>query len=248
MTVPLQQRQILMSPNQQGQMIISPSGQNNTAQLSTQTTATIKTESGFQTVPIILQHPGGAIQKPAVLSGPSQNQTQYILATNQQGQTVMVPAQTNPHPIQQTVLLAQTAQQHGTAAKTIIILQQPGGQMSAISANQPTTQKVLMTTPQGQQLLVTQMPRQLLVNQQSSGQTTLTTNSIITTAQTQSGQKIYITKNAAGEIELQKQPTVGQIGGQQVILHQTAKEQPVNLLGLLIFQLIFNNFFAFVFI
>lgn len=220
--VPLQQRQIIMSQNNQGQVIMSPNAQNNQ---QTQTTATIKTESGYQTVPIILQHNTGGMGKQS-----NQNQTQYILATNQQGQTVMVPTQSNPHHMQQTVLLAQTPQQHGTASKTIIFLQQqPGGQMSAISANQSQHQKVIMTTPQGQQLLVTQMPRQQIIMNQSStqGQPTLTTNNIITTAQTQSGQKIYITRNAAGEIEVQKQATVGQMGGQQVILHQTSKEQQV---------------------
>lgn len=242
--VPLQQRQIIMSQNNQGQVILSPNAQNN--QQQTQTTATIKTESGYQTVPIILQHNTGGIGKQS-----NQNQTQYILATNQQGQTVMVPTQSNPHHMQQTVLLAQTPQQHGTASKTIIILQQqPGGQMSAISANQQQHQKVIMTTPQGQQLLVTQMPRQQIIMNQTStaGQTTtMTSNNIITTAQTQSGQKIYITRNAAGEIEVQKQATVGQIGGQQVILHQSSnKEQQVSNLFEVCIELPYNFSYFFI--
>lgn len=225
-TVPVPiQRQLIMTPNNQGQVILSGGGATNQPpQLTqTQTTATIKTEQGYQTVPIILQH--GQKQ---MVSNPGQNQTQYILATNQQGQTVMVPTQsTNAHPhgihAQQTVLLTQAPQQHGTGTKTIIILQQPGGQMSAITTNQPTGQqqqgqKVIMTTPQGQQLLVTQMPR--------PGQT-LGGNNIISTAQTQSGQKIFITRNAAGEIELQKQTTVANVGGQQVIL--ASKDQGVSI-------------------
>lgn len=226
-TVPVPiQRQLIMTPNNQGQVILSGGGNSNpTSQLSqTQTTATIKTDSGYQTVPIILQH-----GQKSLVSNQAQNQTQYILATNQQGQTVMVPTQSanaHSHGIhgQQTVLLAQSPQQHGTGTKTIIFLQQPGGQMSAITANQSTPgqqqgQKVIMTTPQGQQLLVTQMPR--------PGQS-LGGNNIISTAQTQGGQKIFITRNAAGEIELQKQATVANVGGQQVIL--TSKDQSVSIL------------------
>lgn len=226
-TVPVPiQRQLIMTPNNQGQVILSGGGtQNQPPQLSqTQTTATIKTDSGYQTVPIILQH--GQKQ---MVSNAAPSQQQYILATNQQGQTVMVPTQsTNAHPHgmhgQQTVLLAQSSQQHGPGTKTIIILQQPGGQMSAIATNQSSPsqqqqgQKVIMTTPQGQQLLVTQMPR--------PGQS-IGANNIISTAQTQSGQKIFITRNAAGEIELQKQATVANVGGQQVIL--TSKDQTVSI-------------------
>lgn len=234
--VPIQRQLIMTTPNNQGQVILSGTGTNPAPQLTqTQTTATIKTDSGYQTVPIILQHG----QKP-VVQNPPQTQTQYILATNQQGQTVMVPTQSaNPHGIhhapQQTVLLAQSPQQHGTGTKTIIILQQPGGQMSAIAAatnqnQQQQGQKVIMTTPQGQQLLVTQMPR--------PGQA-LGGNNIISTAQTQSGQKIFITRNAAGEIELQKQATVANVGGQQVIL-AASKDQNVSVFS--DFVSFFNRF------
>lgn len=229
-TVPVPiQRQLIMTPNNQGGQQVINVSQNAPPQLSqTQTTATIKTDAGYQTVPIILQHG----QKQMTVGNAAQNQTQYILATNQQGQTVMVPTQsTNAHPHgmhgQQTVLLAQSPQQHGGGTKTIIILQQPGGQVSAIAANpqsqqqqaqqQSQGQKVIMTTPQGQQVLVTQMPR--------PGQQ-LQANNIISTAQTQSGQKIFITRNAAGEIEVQKQATVANVGGQQVIL--ASKDQAVS--------------------
>lgn len=52
-----------------------------------------------------------------------QPQTQYMLATNQQGQTYLV-AQQQPPPVNQ-ILLTQTSQQQGGApTKTIIILQQ----------------------------------------------------------------------------------------------------------------------------
>ena len=52
-----------------------------------------------------------------------QPQTQYMLATNQQGQTYLV-AQQQPPPVNQ-ILLTQTSQsQPGAPTKTIIILQQ----------------------------------------------------------------------------------------------------------------------------
>lgn len=172
-TVPIQ-RQIIMSPNNQGQMMFSP--QQNHHQIGgqvTQTTATIKTESGYQTVPVILQHtpnanalpkqiqigPGGQILQP-IMQQPQQ--TQYVLATNQQGQTCLVAQ--NPAPqLQQTLLVTQTPQQQGTSAKTIIILQPQGGGTNQIQQvvqqNAPQTQKVIMTTQQGQQVVVTQVPR-----------------------------------------------------------------------------------------
>ena len=74
--------------------------------------------------------------------------TQYILATNQQGQTYVVAQhQQQTHQIPQTVLMAQTPQQMGTQTKTIIILQQQPGQQ------QMGQQKIIMT-PQGEFLLI----------------------------------------------------------------------------------------------
>ncbi|KAH8309555.1 hypothetical protein KR059_011795 [Drosophila kikkawai] len=119
-------------------------------QLKLATTATIKTDQGLQTVPVILQ-PKSTIEH--VTPAP---QTQYVLATNQQGQTYLVAQQTQPAipPANQsnppTLLVTQTPQQQ---TKTIIILQQPGGGVSA--ANVAGTQKMIMTTAQGQQVLVT---------------------------------------------------------------------------------------------
>lgn len=172
-TMPLQ-RQIIMSPNNQAQMVFSPQSTHQMGGQMTQTTATIKTETGYQTVPVILQHtpssnnmskqiqigPGGQIIQPIMQP---QQQTQYVLATNQQGQTVVVAQ--NPAPqLQQTVLVTQTPQQQGTSAKTIIILQQqPGGgstpMQQVVQQNSNSTQKVIMTTQQGQQVVVTQVPR-----------------------------------------------------------------------------------------
>lgn len=131
-TVPVQ-RQIIVSPNNPPQMILAPTQSN---QQIGQATATIKTESGFQTVPVILQHSNpnqmGNIQIQKQLTGMGQQimqpvmqqqQTQYMLATNQQGQTYLV-AQPQQPPVNQ-ILLTQTSQQQGGApTKTIIILQQ----------------------------------------------------------------------------------------------------------------------------
>ena len=82
---------------------------------------------------LLQQSAGGQLQY--VVSGgvPGQN---YVLA---QPQTALVQGQA------QTVLVAQTTQQQGTGAKTIIILQPQ-------AATQPTAQKMVAVTPQGQQV------------------------------------------------------------------------------------------------
>ncbi|XP_072746616.1 uncharacterized protein Bap170 isoform X5 [Anoplolepis gracilipes] len=92
---------------------------------------------------LLQQSPGGQLQY--VVSGgvPGQN---YVLA---QPQTALVQGQA------QTVLVAQTTQQQGTGTKTIIILQPQ-------AAAQPTPQKMVAVTPQGQQVVVTQVPRPIL--------------------------------------------------------------------------------------
>ncbi|GAB0095532.1 AT-rich interactive domain-containing protein 2 [Sergentomyia squamirostris] len=182
--VPLQ-RQIIMSPGAQPQMILS---QGSAANLGThQTTATIKTESGYQTVPVILQqHPTGATNQLQLtksghlvqnvqLAAPTQ--TQYVLATNPQGQTYVVAAPQASHPLQ-TLLVTQSPQQSGTGTKTIIILQQQstaGG--GGTVAGQP--QKIIMTQ-QGQQMVVTQMQRpvqhHVIVNQLPTNQTSSITS------------------------------------------------------------------------
>lgn len=92
---------------------------------------------------LLQQSAGGQLQY--VVSGgvPGQN---YVLA---QPQTALVQGQA------QTVLVAQTTQQQGTGTKTIIILQPQ-------AAAQPTPQKMVAVTPQGQQVVVTQVPRPIL--------------------------------------------------------------------------------------
>lgn len=160
-TVPMQ-RQIIVSPNNPTQMILAPGGTNQT--MGQPTTATIKTDSGYQTV--ILQQPNQVgniqIQKQMIQPVIQQQQTQYVLATNQQGQTYLV-AQPQPPPVNQ-ILLQTSQQQGGTPTKTIIILQQqtpnnqPSNQHQILGAvnSAGAPQKVIMTTQQGQQMIVTQ--------------------------------------------------------------------------------------------
>ncbi|XP_021699477.1 AT-rich interactive domain-containing protein 2 isoform X1 [Aedes aegypti] len=171
-TMPLQ-RQIIMAPNNPQSMMLSPgsSGQH----LTSQTTATIKTDSGYQQVPILLQHNQNQIQiqktapvmTPTVISNPQQT-TQYILATNQQGQTYVVAQQPQPQPqMQQTVLLTQNPQT-GAQQKTIIILQQqptqgtsPQIQTQQIAQPQSHPPQKVFVNQQGQQIIMTQVPRQV---------------------------------------------------------------------------------------
>ncbi|XP_033349462.1 AT-rich interactive domain-containing protein 2 isoform X3 [Bombus vosnesenskii] len=98
-----------------------------------------------QPQPQVLLQQGAGGQLQYVVSGgvPGQN---YVLA---QPQTTLVQGQA------QTVLVAQTTQQQGTGAKTIIILQSQ-------AAAQPTQQKMVAVTPQGQQVVVTQVSRPIL--------------------------------------------------------------------------------------
>lgn len=190
----IQQRQIIMSPTNSQQVILSSGG--GSGQMTTQATATIKTESGYQTVPVMIQHgpsgttniqlpkqmtPGGQILQPNFQS--SQGQTQYVLTTNQHGQTIVMAQQQQQSPMHQTVLVTQTPQQQGTTAKTIIILQQnPATSTVQTGLNNPqyavasqgTQQKMIMTTQQGQQVVVTQVPRPLQHNVVMNHPTTTT--------------------------------------------------------------------------
>lgn len=107
-------------------------------------TASVKARAPPPQPQVLLQQSAtGQLQY--VVSGgvPGQN---YVLA---QPQTALVQGQA------QTVLVAQTTQQQGTGTKTIIILQPQ-------AAAQPTPQKMVAVTPQGQQVVVTQVPRPIL--------------------------------------------------------------------------------------
>uniref|UniRef100_A0A182QJX1 ARID domain-containing protein n=1 Tax=Anopheles farauti TaxID=69004 RepID=A0A182QJX1_9DIPT len=250
MPVPMQ-RQIIVTPNNAQPMIISaPTAANASSvvqpqQLTSQTTATIKTESGYQTVPIILQHhlgggsgsgtntlqlqktaaPGGAaLMQSTVLSTATQHQqpTQYILATNPQGQTYVVAQQPQPQPqLQQTVLLAQGQQHGGTGQKTIIIVQQQQPSSATASAmpqmtmqspvgvpqGQGQTQKIFLNQ-QGQQILMTQLPRQVIVSHagpSSSAGQTIITSSAPTTMQVGGGGQAMIAGGSGGTI-IEKKP------------------------------------------
>lgn len=185
-------RQIIMGPN--NQMILSPGGG------SHQTTATIKTDSGIQTVPIILQNnsiqgmPGQSIIQ-------QQAPTQYILATNQQGQTYVVAQQPMPQP--QTVLLAQTPNQQGTQTKTIIILQQnqgqPGQSVQQIQVQPQGQQQKIIMTPSGQQVIYSQRPfgqQQVIQNYQQGVQTTYIQSG---TTQSMTNRKIVFTNTVDGQ-------------------------------------------------
>ncbi|XP_011052557.1 PREDICTED: AT-rich interactive domain-containing protein 2 isoform X5 [Acromyrmex echinatior] len=107
-------------------------------------TASVKGRPPSQQPQVLLQQSAGG-QLQYVVSGgvPGQN---YVLA---QPQTALVQGQA------QTVLVAQTTQQQGTGTKTIIILQPQ-------ATAQPTPQKMVAVTPQGQQVVVTQVPRPIL--------------------------------------------------------------------------------------
>lgn len=181
-TLPSVQRQLVFQSSQPPQLKLTAHGgvapPQQLPQLPT-AMATIKTDQGLQTVPVILQQKPLEQAQPQQLiqqviaqnipqAAPQQQPTQYVLATNQQGQTYLVAQQPQPQPPppQQTVLVTQTPQQQSTGAKTIIILQQqtvPGQQAHPPQPQIITggSQKMIMTTSQGQ-VVVTQRPQSSL--------------------------------------------------------------------------------------
>ncbi|KAL5287735.1 ARID2 family protein [Megaselia abdita] len=100
----------------------------------------------------------------------SGNTPQYVLATNPQGQTYLLAPQSQQHPPPQAVVVTQTNNQQGGApTKTIIILQQQSvPQQNSVQMQVPVgaPQKVIMTTTQGQQVIVSQVPRPMPIQQQ----------------------------------------------------------------------------------
>ncbi|XP_026274437.1 AT-rich interactive domain-containing protein 2 isoform X2 [Frankliniella occidentalis] len=99
-----------------------------------------------------LVQPGNQLQ---IASGGVGGQ-QFVMA---QPQTALIQGQP------QTVLVAQTPQQQGTSAKTIIILQQqPGGTVpvSGVTTQQAVQQKLVAVTPQGQPVVVTPVQRPVI--------------------------------------------------------------------------------------
>ncbi|XP_066590882.1 AT-rich interactive domain-containing protein 2 isoform X8 [Prorops nasuta] len=137
---PLQQQQqlIVAAPRQ---IVVQQALQPNNQMIIP--AAAVKGRQTPQPQVLFQQSPSGQLQY--VVSGgvPGQN---YVLA---QPQTALVQGQA------QTVLVAQTTQQQGTGAKTIIILQPQ-------AATQPAPQKMVAVTNQGQQVVVTQVPRPIM--------------------------------------------------------------------------------------
>lgn len=227
-------RQIIMGPN--NQMMLSP------AAGSHQTTATIKTDSGIQTVPIILQNSSmQGMPNQAILQQPTP--TQYILATNQQGQTYVVAQQPMPQPqMPQQILLAQAPNQQGTQTKTIIILQQNQGQqnqsgLQQIQVQPQGQQQKIIMTPSGQQVIYsTQRPfgqQQVLQNYQQGVHTTIIQSG---TTQSMTNRKIVFTNSVDGQTTpggakiiqaVQQQPQQHQLQalGQNIIVQKGQKFQ-----------------------
>ncbi|XP_011185552.2 AT-rich interactive domain-containing protein 2 [Zeugodacus cucurbitae] len=175
-TLPSVQRQLVFQPSQPSQLKLTAHGGVAPPNQLPTAMATIKTDQGLQTVPVILQQTPIEQAQPQQLiqqvitqnipqAAPQQQPTQYVLATNQQGQTYLVAQQPQPQPPQphKTVLVTQTPQQQSTGTKTIIILQQQTMPTQQTHPPQPQliaggSQKMIMTTPQGQ-VVVTQRPQ-----------------------------------------------------------------------------------------
>lgn len=200
------QRQIIMGPN--NQVILSPNATH-------QTTATIKTDSGIQTVPIILQNNAlQGIPAPAIIQQPAptqyilgkfiaQNNTcnvnklfLYFIATNQQGQTYVVAQQPIATPQMPQMLLAQG--QQGSQTKTIIILQQPQGQHGQIQV-QPAQQQKIIMTPSGQQVIYSSPVQRQVIHTMSQPTISTGTSIVQSTTTTQSGSRKIVITNASLE-------------------------------------------------
>lgn len=124
---------------------------------------------------------------------------QYVLQTGTtQGAYVVAQSQTAVvHGQPQTVLVAQTAQQQGTGTKTIIILQQP-------TASTATHHQKVMVTPQGQQVVVTQVQRPILQSASSISNIVPTSTIIKTTASTVVSQTVASTSCTIMERKLEE--------------------------------------------
>lgn len=188
-----QPRQLIVSQTQipQQNQVVLPAG----AQLKTQSGQTVIVQnSGQQRTPVVLQQANtGQILL-------SQGQVQLLTSTTQPGQYVLQtggsqnaaymvaqPQAAVVHGQPQTVLVAQTSQQQGTGTKTIIILQQQP------TASTATHHQKVMVTPQGQQVVVTQMPRPIM-QQPTVTNNVVTTSTVIKTA----GTAVVTQSNGAG--------------------------------------------------
>lgn len=250
------QRQIIVSPNNPPQMILTQTQQNNqigptTATITPNRTNEYGSGHGF---PVIYQHGnpnqiqiqkqigsmGQQIMQPVI----QQQQTQYVLATNQQGQTYLVAQQPTP-PVNQ-ILLTQTSQQQGGApTKTIIILQQAPSNTQTSShqilgtVNSGTPQKVIMTTQQGQQMIVTQVPRpvqhHVIVNQHqhpsivTSANVIQTNNPQISTSNQMGTTSITVSSQPQIVPQVQLQQSQAQISLPPPPINQTSHQSMVQI-------------------
>ncbi|CAG9819624.1 unnamed protein product [Phaedon cochleariae] len=145
-----QQRPVMLQQANAGQFLLSqgPQGQMQLVASSQPGQYVLQTGPGGQNAGqyVLQTGPGG------------QNAGQYVLQTGSHGgQNAYMVAQPQTavvHGQQQTVLVAQT-QQGGAPGKTIIILQQQTG-------GQATHHQKVVVTPQGQQMVVTQVPRPIV--------------------------------------------------------------------------------------
>ncbi|KAF5308291.1 hypothetical protein FQR65_LT06284 [Abscondita terminalis] len=165
--VAAQPRQIIMSQPtiQATNQVVLPAG----TQLKPGQTVIVQNTAQQRPQMVIQQANTGQF----LLSSGIQGQMQLVASTTQPGQYVLqtgatqgayVVAQSQTamvHGQPQTVLVAQTTQQQGSPTKTIIILQQPN--------TAATHHQKVVVTPQGQQVVVTQVQRPIL---QSASATT----------------------------------------------------------------------------
>ncbi|KAK5644097.1 hypothetical protein RI129_007942 [Pyrocoelia pectoralis] len=166
--VTAQPRQVIVS--QPTNQVVLPAG----TQLKAGQTVIVQNTSQQRPQMILQQANTGqfllspSIQGQMQLVASSTQPGQYVLQTGAtQGAYVVAQSQTAMvHGQPQTVLVAQTTQQQGSPAKTIIILQQPN--------TSATHHPKVVVTPQGQQVVVTQVQRPLL-------QTASTTSNIVPT-------------------------------------------------------------------
>ncbi|XP_030747201.1 AT-rich interactive domain-containing protein 2 isoform X3 [Sitophilus oryzae] len=157
MVLASQPRQIIVSQSPMGsaaQSVVISSG----TQLKTQTGQTVIVQNAGvqQRQSVLIQPNTGQLLLSQGLQGqvqlvPGSQPGQYVLQTNPSQGYVVAQSQTAVvHGQPQTVLVAQQGQNAG--AKTIIILQQQ-------PANSATHHQKVMVTPQGQQVVVTHVPR-----------------------------------------------------------------------------------------
>ncbi|GJQ83093.1 hypothetical protein Trydic_g20104 [Trypoxylus dichotomus] len=221
----LQPRQIIVSqPQLQAtNQVVIPAG----TQLKTQGGQTVIVQnSAQQRAPVMLQQANaGQILLSQGIQG-IQGQVQLVASSSQPGQYVIqtggpqsayVVAQSQTamvHGQPQTVLVAQTPQQQGTGTKTIIILQQ-----QPTPTNTATHHQKVVVTPQGQQVVVTQVQRPILQTSSVSNNNSQPTPTVIksvgstapvqqVTAVTTANNTVTVIEKKAEEVKPQPRPKI----------------------------------------